>query len=52
MFEGVLFFIILWLYFVKKCLVGVVSGLFLFGYGIFWFIVEYFREFDVYIGLY
>ena len=50
--EGVLLFIILWLYSAKKRPVGAVSGLFLLGYGSFRFIVEYFREPDAHIGLY
>ncbi len=50
--EGVLLFIILWLYSAKKRPVGAVSGLFLLGYGTFRFIVEYFREPDAHIGLY
>jgi len=50
--EGVLLFIILWLFSAKKRPVGAVSGLFLLGYGTFRFIVEYFREPDAHIGLY
>lgn len=50
--EGVLLFIILWLYSAKPRPVGAVSGLFLLGYGSFRFIVEYFREPDAHIGLY
>lgn len=50
--EGVLLFIILWLYSAKPRPVGSVGGLFLAGYGIFRFIVEYFREPDAHLGLY
>ncbi|GBL03857.1 prolipoprotein diacylglyceryl transferase [Glaciecola sp. KUL10] len=50
--EGVLLFIILWLYSVKPRPVGSVGGLFLAGYGSFRFIVEYFREPDAHLGLY
>lgn len=50
--EGVLLFIILWVYSSKSRPVGAVSGLFLLGYGSFRFFVEYFREADAHIGLY
>jgi len=50
--EGVLLFVILWLFSAKKRPVGAVSGLFLLGYGSFRFIVEFFREPDAHIGLY
>ncbi len=50
--EGVVLFVILWLYSAKPRPVGAVSGLFLLGYGSFRFIVEYFREPDAHIGLY
>lgn len=50
--EGVLLFIILWLYSAKRRPVGAVSGLFLLGYGAFRFFVEYFRQPDAHIGLY
>jgi len=50
--EGVLLFVILWLYSAKRRPVGAVSGLFLLGYGSFRFFVEYFREPDAHIGLY
>jgi len=50
--EGVLLFVILWLYSAKPRPVGAVSGVFLLGYGSFRFIVEYFREPDAHIGLY
>ncbi len=50
--EGVLLFIIVWLYSARPRPVGAVSGVFLLGYGCFRFIVEFFREPDAHIGLY
>lgn len=50
--EGVLLFIILWLYSAKPRATGAVSGVFLLGYGCFRFIVEFFREPDKHLGLY
>ncbi len=50
--EGVLLFVILWLYSAKPRPVGSVGGLFLVGYGSFRFFVEYFREPDAHLGLY
>ncbi|MCY7294271.1 prolipoprotein diacylglyceryl transferase [Alteromonas sp. a30] len=50
--EGVVLFAILWLVSIKPKPTGVVSGLFLTGYGAFRFIVEFFREPDEHIGLY
>jgi phosphatidylglycerol:prolipoprotein diacylglycerol transferase len=50
--EGVVLFLILWLYSSKPRPTGAVSGLFLAGYGSFRFFVEYFREPDEHIGLY
>ncbi|QPG05317.1 prolipoprotein diacylglyceryl transferase [Salinimonas marina] len=50
--EGVLLFIILWLYSAKPRPIGAVSGLFLLGYGVFRFIVEFFRQPDAHLGLY
>lgn len=50
--EGVLLFVILWLYSAKPRPVGSVGGIFLAGYGSFRFIVEYFREPDAHLGLY
>lgn len=49
--EGVLFFVLLWLYARKPRLQGQVSGAFLVGYGSFRFIAEYFREPDAFLGL-
>jgi phosphatidylglycerol---prolipoprotein diacylglyceryl transferase len=49
--EGVLLFIILWLYARKERKPGQVTALFVLGYGAFRFIAEYFREPDAYLGL-
>ena len=49
--EGVLLFILLWLYSRKPRPVGAVSGAFLLGYGVFRFIAEFFREPDDFLGL-
>ncbi|PWI32079.1 prolipoprotein diacylglyceryl transferase [Vibrio albus] len=50
--EGVLLFIILNIFIRKPRPAGAVSGLFLAGYGVFRFIVEYFREPDAHLGLF
>jgi len=50
--EGVVLFLMLWLYSRKPRPIGAVSGLFLLGYGSFRFFVEFFREPDQHIGLY
>jgi phosphatidylglycerol:prolipoprotein diacylglycerol transferase len=44
--EGLLLFIILWLYARRQRPLGAVSGVFLVGYGGFRFLAEYFREPD------
>ena len=49
--EGLLLFVLLWLYARKPRKVGQVSGAFLVGYGVFRFIAEFFREPDDYLGL-
>jgi phosphatidylglycerol---prolipoprotein diacylglyceryl transferase len=49
--EGVLLFILLWIYSKKPRGTGQVSGAFLIGYGVFRFIAEYFREPDSFLGL-
>jgi phosphatidylglycerol:prolipoprotein diacylglycerol transferase len=49
--EGLLLFVLLWLYARRPRAVGQVSGAFLFGYGVFRFTAEYFREPDSYLGL-
>jgi phosphatidylglycerol:prolipoprotein diacylglycerol transferase len=48
--EGVVLFLVLWLYSAKPRMVGRVSGLFLVLYGMFRFIVEFAREPDNYLG--
>lgn len=47
--EGLLLFVMLWLYGRKSRGLGQVSGLFLVGYGVLRFVVEYFREPDDYL---
>jgi phosphatidylglycerol:prolipoprotein diacylglycerol transferase len=49
--EGVLLFVLLWLYARQPRKLGEVSGAFLVGYGVFRFIAEYFREPDQFLGL-
>jgi phosphatidylglycerol:prolipoprotein diacylglycerol transferase len=49
--EGVLLFALLWLYARKPRPVGMVSGMFLAGYGSFRFLVEFTREPDNFLGL-
>jgi phosphatidylglycerol:prolipoprotein diacylglycerol transferase len=49
--EGLLLFVLLWLYARKPRPMGQVSGAFLVGYGVLRFIVEYFREPDSFLGL-
>lgn len=49
--EGMLLFVLLWLYARKPRQQGAVAGMFLFGYGLFRFIAEYFREPDSFLGL-
>lgn len=49
--EGLLLFVLLWLYARKPRGLGQVSGVFLVGYGVFRFIAEYFREPDQFLGL-
>ena len=48
--EGVLLFVLLWLYARRPRLLGQVSGAFLVGYGALRFIAEYFREPDAFLG--
>ena len=48
--EGVLLFLLLWLYGRKQRPSGAVAGAFLFGYGVFRFVAEYFREPDSFMG--
>lgn len=49
--EGLLLFIVLWLYSAKPRKTGQVSALFLLGYGLFRLIAEFAREPDDYLGL-
>ena len=49
--EGLLLFVILWLYARKPRGLGQVSGAFLVGYGVLRFIAEFFREPDDFLGL-
>ena len=49
--EGLLLFVLLWLYARKPRKLGEVSAAFLMGYGIFRFIAEYFREPDDFLGI-
>lgn len=49
--EGVVLFIILWIYAAKPRPTGAISALFLIGYGIFRFVVEFTREPDSHLGL-
>ncbi|MFM1906949.1 MAG: hypothetical protein RLZZ591_626 [Pseudomonadota bacterium] len=49
--EGLLLFVLLWLYARKPRLQGQVSAAFLFGYGTLRFVAEYFREPDAHLGL-
>jgi len=49
--EGLLLFVLLWLYARKPRRTGQVSGAFLTGYGVLRFIAEYFREPDDFLGL-
>jgi phosphatidylglycerol:prolipoprotein diacylglycerol transferase len=49
--EGILLFLILWIYSAKPRATGAISALFLIGYGSFRFLAEYTREPDDYLGL-
>lgn len=49
--EGLLLFILLWLYACKPRAMGKVSAAFLFGYGVFRFVAEFFREPDAHLGI-
>lgn len=49
--EGLLLFVVLWLYARKPRAMGQVSGAFLVGYGVLRFVAEYFREPDSFLGL-
>ena len=49
--EGLLLFVLLWLYARKQRAPGQVASAFLLGYGVFRFIAEFFREPDAFLGL-
>jgi phosphatidylglycerol:prolipoprotein diacylglycerol transferase len=49
--EGLLLFVLLWLYSSRSRPVGAVSGLFLLGYGVTRFLAEFAREPDAFLGL-
>nr|MCU0956008.1 prolipoprotein diacylglyceryl transferase [Hydrogenophaga sp.] len=49
--EGLLLFVLLWLYARKPRAVGQVSAAFLVGYGLLRFVAEFFREPDAHLGL-
>ncbi|MFA7665064.1 MAG: prolipoprotein diacylglyceryl transferase [Burkholderiaceae bacterium] len=49
--EGLLLFALLWLYSARLRPLGAVSGLFLLGYGVLRFVVEFAREPDAFLGL-
>ena len=49
--EGLLLFVLLWLYARKSRKMGQVSGAFLLGYGVLRFIAEFFREPDAHLGI-
>jgi len=49
--EGLLLFVVLWLYARKPRAVGALSGVFMIGYGSLRFMAEYFREPDAHLGL-
>jgi len=51
MLEGVLLFIVLWTYTRRRRPLGAASGVFLAGYGVARFVVEFFREPDSFLGL-
>lgn len=49
--EGLLLFVVLWLYARKPRATGQISGVFMMGYGLLRFTAEYFREPDDFLGL-
>ncbi len=49
--EGLLLFVLIWLYARKRRRLGEVSAVFLVGYGVLRFVAEYFREPDSFLGL-
>lgn len=51
MLEGLLLFVLLWIYGRRPRATGQVAAAFLVGYGVFRFVAEYFREPDAFLGL-
>jgi phosphatidylglycerol:prolipoprotein diacylglycerol transferase len=49
--EGLLLFVLLWIYARRERATGQVAAAFVFGYGVLRFVAEYFREPDSYLGL-
>lgn len=49
--EGLLLFVLLWFYARRERKPGQVASVFAFGYGVFRFVAEYFREPDAHLGL-
>jgi phosphatidylglycerol:prolipoprotein diacylglycerol transferase len=49
--EGLLLFVLMWAYGRRQRATGQVAAAFMFGYGVFRFIAEYFREPDSFLGL-
>jgi phosphatidylglycerol:prolipoprotein diacylglycerol transferase len=49
--EGMLLFVLLWLYARRERATGQVAAAFVFGYGVLRFVAEYFREPDSFLGL-
>jgi phosphatidylglycerol:prolipoprotein diacylglycerol transferase len=49
--EGILLFLVLWLYSSRPRAMGAISGLFLVGYGVMRFLAEFAREPDAFLGL-
>ena len=49
--EGMLLFVLLWIYARKPRAQGQVAAMFVLGYGVFRFIAEFFRQPDDYLGL-
>jgi phosphatidylglycerol:prolipoprotein diacylglycerol transferase len=50
--EGLILFLLLWLYLKKATRYGQVASVFLMGYGLFRFVIEFFREPDAQLGYY
>ena len=48
--EGVILFVIVWMYSKRPRATGAISGVFLLSYGVFRFFAEFFREPDAHLG--